>query len=388
MFTQMTRGIRRPQFQFLLKGLFASLFFTAYLAYAQPASQGTDYVEPIFGLSYSAQNAKFDYVSAGELLKACPTAIRNARLPPQVAIFASYEGPQRKIYIVGDKDDSTLFLVENEKCSSGIPILALSQTYHSPPDKGDAPALSKAEVSWIFQNALERYAKAFGGKNHFLQWLDVTSERMRSGCKGLPNLWCPPTYHSLPADLKAALASYRGGVLTDPIFDLPFDSASVHFETLQSAVLLPQCKKHLLDYSSLPDRLTLYAKYQSSSAAIFIAGSEENVAIYVIRGDRCEVSVPSLALAARGDASRWTPPRENQSILSEEEASSLFSDALVTYAKAFGGRDIFLSWLDGKHEELKTHCDERSISCPPSDRSLPQYLLKILDDYRADPAPR
>jgi hypothetical protein len=388
MFNQMTRGIRRAQVRFLLKGLFATLCFATRFTHADPVGQETDFIDPIFGLSYSAQSVNFDYAGTGDLLRGCSNGVKNARLPPRIVVFASYENPHRKIYIVGDGDDSALFLIQDEKCSSGIPLLALSQTYHAPPDKGDAPVLSKDEVSGLFQNALERYTRAFGGKGHFLQWLDVTSERMRSGCKGLPNLWCPPTYHSLPADLQAALAAYRNGISIDPIFNLPFDRAGVHFEALQSSLLLPQCKKLLLDYPSMPEKLTVYARHQNASAEIFIAGSEENVAIYVIRGDRCEVGVPSLALVGGHNDSRWTPPRDNQPALSSEEASSLFSDALFTYTKAFGGKEVFLKWLDDEHEKLSTHCNEKSISCPPTYRSLSLNLLKILSDYRAEQGPR
>lgn len=381
MFTHMTGSKRRTRIGILLECVFALLCLVTRCVSAQPASQDPEFVEPIFGLTYGAQNASFDYASTNELLKTCSVAVRDARLPQRVAVFASYEDLRRKIYVVGGQTDSALFLLENGKCSAGIPSLALSQTYHAS-DRIHVPVLSKNEISGLFQNVLERYTKAFGGKLHFLQWLDVTSERMRSGCKGLPNLWCPPTYHSLPVALQAALVAYRGGIFTDPIFNLPFDRARVHFEALQSTVLLPQCRKQVLDYFALPEKLTLYAKYQSDSMSVFIAGNDGNAAIYVIRGEQCEVGVPLLSITGVVNSPSWTPPRKNQPMLSKAERMALFSNALAAYAKAFGGKHLFLEWLTGESEQLKVDCNEKAISCPPTYRSLPQDLLKVLDDYK------
>jgi hypothetical protein len=328
MLNHMVCRVRWVRDHFLLMGLLGALCLSAPYVRADPADQASHFEEPIFGLTYDPQNADFVDARTDELLRACTDNVKSAQLPPHVAIFASYETIQRKIYVVGQRDNSALFVIQDGKCTSGIPSLALSQIHHSPQTRGDAPVLTDEEVSGLFQNALDRYTKAFGDKEHFFQWLDVTSERMRSGCKGLPNLWCPPTYHSLPPDLKTALTAFRDGVLIDPIFNLPFDRSRVRFETLQSSLLLPQCKKLLLDYSSTPENLTLYAKYEAASVAIFIAGNEENVAIYIIRGERCEAYVPSLAMVGKHGGLRWMPLKGNQSALSEDEASYLFADAL------------------------------------------------------------
>lgn len=382
MLNQMASQIGLIRVHFFLIGLLVMLCLGAPPLYADSVGQAGYFVEPIFSLSYDPQDTNFVDVRTDKLLGACSKNVKSAQLPPHVAIFASYKTAQRRIYIVGQGDNSALFVIQNGKCKSGIPSLALSQIRHSPQTRGDAPFLSDEDVSSLFQNALERYTKAFGDKEHFFRWLDVTSERMRSGCKGLPNLWCPPTYHSLPPDLRAALASYRDGILTDPIFDLPYDRARVHFETIQSSLLLPQCKKLLLDYSSVPEILTLYAKYHTALATIFIAGTGENITIYIIRGERCEAGVPSIAMVGKHEELRWMPLKNSQPPLSEEEASSLFADALSRYSNAFGGKDAFLNWLDARSKELKVRCNEKTISCPPTYRSLPPDLLLLLDGYK------
>lgn len=376
--------VGRVRASFLLTGLFCAICLSSPQVYADPSDQGGDFEEPIFGLSYDPQAAHFDQASTDDFLRSCPDSVKSAQLPAHVAIFASYETHQRKVYIVGHRDNSALFAIQNGKCSAGIPSLALTQIHHSPPAGRGVPALTNEEISGLFQNALDRYTKAFGDKEHFFQWLDVASERMRSGCKGLPDVWCPPTYHSLPPALKTALAAYRGDVATDPLFDLPFDRANVRFETLQSDLLLPQCRNLLLDYSSIPRSFTLYAKYEDASGSIYVAGTGENVAIYVVRADKCEAGVPSLVMAGENDELRWKLPKGSKLKLSREEASILFTDALSRYTNAFGGKSAFFKWLDERSEQLKVQCNQRDLNCPPTYRSLPPDLLRILEHYRGE----
>ncbi len=90
----------------------------------------------------------------------------------------------------------------------GVPDLALLQLFHDSPEPGDTPVLSNQEVFEIFSDAVLRYARAFGGKERFIQWLDTSTERATRGCNG-PGKLCGPTYRAYGPELQKLLDSYR-----------------------------------------------------------------------------------------------------------------------------------------------------------------------------------
>jgi hypothetical protein len=175
---------------------------------AMPADT-TAAAEPIFSIWYNPHTVHFDSLYTRELLPSCRTFLSDLEpLPTTLTLYAEYESGSTRMYIVGRDDNLKIAVIRDGECSGGVPILAILQRHHSPPSPRD-PVLSKDEIVGLFSDALGRYTKAFGGKNNFFQWLDSLTDEMRSGCKGQPEIMCPPTYHILPPELQQMLNDYR-----------------------------------------------------------------------------------------------------------------------------------------------------------------------------------
>jgi len=179
---------------------------------SQPAIANSAVInDPLFSIDYDPRRAHFDSLLTKELLPECRKALSSfAPLPTALTLYAQYAANSTKIYIAGADDDIGIYVVRSGRCDAGIPILALLQRQHLPPEPGEAPALSNAEIGAVFNDALARYARAFGGKVQFLQWLDISTEEVRRQCKG-PEKLCAPTYHSFPSELQNLLENYRKG---------------------------------------------------------------------------------------------------------------------------------------------------------------------------------
>ena len=167
--------------------------------------------------------------------------------------------------------------------------------------------------------------------------------------------------------------------INDPIFTLDFDSRQVHFESLTTNELMPNCKRALSDINPLPSKLTLYAKYETSSRRIYIAGPPGNIGLFVASSAGCDAGIPILALLQRiheptfpGDTPRLTGT----------EVSTVFHDALVRYAAAFGGKKQFLQWLETSSNEAVDGCNPDHAVCNSTYRSFPPALLDTLEEFK------
>jgi hypothetical protein len=70
-------------------------------------------------------------------------------------------------------------------------------------------------------------------------------------------------------------------------------------------------------------------------------------------------------------------------MLSDEEVSGIFSDALARYANAFGGKTEFFAWLDPNTERARSDCKgQPESSCPPTYYLFKPDLRKMLDQFR------
>jgi hypothetical protein len=68
--------------------------------------------------------------------------------------------------------------------------------------------------------------------------------------------------------------------------------------------------------------LTLYARYVTDSTRIYVAGTVDDIGIYVIRAGRCESGVTRLTLLEK-----------EAPVLSDAESNGVFNDALIRYAR-------------------------------------------------------
>lgn len=177
----------------------------------EPSLKSVIKSDPIFTLDYDVSKANFEVLRTGVLLPACRKAISSVfkKVPQHLTLYAFHANVRTTIYIVGSEDVNGLFVIRDGVCEGGAPELSMYQLYSKPPHPPGCPVLSDVEVSALFEDTLIRYEKAFGSKDRFIKWLDETTETMRSGCKGLPDIWCPTTYHSFQPYRKKILNDYR-----------------------------------------------------------------------------------------------------------------------------------------------------------------------------------
>jgi hypothetical protein len=203
------------------------------------------------------------------------------------------------------------------------------------------------------------------GSGHLRSWLLLASATLLSGASG-----------------QGAESVELNAEFNEPIFGLYYDTRAVHFDLLPTKDLMPDCKTALVEYHPLPPALTLYAEYISPTTRIYIAGAQDILGIYVVRAGHCDSGVPILSLLQR----HHNPPKPTDApTLSDAEVSALFSDALLRYTKALGGKKSFLQWLDALSEHARIGCKgQPEFSCPPTYHTLQPALQQMLDNYRRE----
>ncbi len=168
-------------------------------------------------------------------------------------------------------------------------------------------------------------------------------------------------------------AAAAADVITDPVFAIDYDARQVHFDTIDTKELLPACKADLAHVKPLPPTLMLYAQFVTASARILVAGTRDDMEIFVIRNGRCE----------SGDT-RLTLLKKEAPVLSEAESSGLFDDALIRYARAFGGKKRFFEWLDTWTEDVRRNCPGRLDLCYPTYYSYSSALQALIERFRKE----
>ncbi|MDD2777110.1 MAG: hypothetical protein PHU06_14255 [Gallionella sp.] len=167
----------------------------------------TEMLDPIFSVGYEPDKAHFERLETKILLPSCKRSLSDLNpLPRELTLYAKYENASVRIYLVVEADNQKILVIRNASCHGGPALLTIMQTHSS---NGMLPDLTDAEVVGLFEDSLERHARAFGGKDNFLKWLDMRTENARVNCKGLPDVWCPPTFYSLQPVLQEALKNYR-----------------------------------------------------------------------------------------------------------------------------------------------------------------------------------
>jgi hypothetical protein len=169
-------------------------------------------------------------------------------------------------------------------------------------------------------------------------------------------------------------------MVTDSIFNFQYDPQKVHFEPIETKALLPACKRLLSDIKPLPEHLSVISTYSANSTRIYIVGIGGNIKLLLMTDNGCNGDMPygSIRQKRRG----VTLPNDLRA-LSDDEVDLLFKDALVRYSSAFGGKALFLKWLDDKTNEAIEACKGQSEAiCPTTSHALQPRLQKILANYR------
>lgn len=173
--------------------------------------QSRNIVDPIFSVEYDSNHVHFEMIETASVLPTCRKNLLEFKpLPKKMLLYAKYVSGQKYIYIIGTHTNSIIVVLNKGTCDSGTPLFSLNHSHYQPPEPFDSPVLTDAEVEKLFTDALDRHAKAFGGKELFLKWLDTKTEAMRSGCvaQHIPDQECVATYHTFQPLLKKALMDY------------------------------------------------------------------------------------------------------------------------------------------------------------------------------------
>ena len=190
---------------------FAIAVFTACLFFnATEAAEPQEHWDPIFDLQYDPSVAHFSSIDAKDLLPACQKQfLEFDQIPKTLTLYAQYQDGDWLIYIAGPDDGAGAFKIRGGECHASPPLIALVRQQPNPPAPPKETFLTEAQSIGLFKDALVRHEAAFGGKAAFLNWLIASTDKVRAGCKGLPEISCPPTYRTLPRVLQDILEQYR-----------------------------------------------------------------------------------------------------------------------------------------------------------------------------------
>lgn len=168
---------------------------------------------PIFEGYYESRKVHFEMLKTSVLLPNCKKFLTIFKpLPRQLILYAKYQYHATSIYIVGANLSSGIFVIRDGACDSGSADFSLRQMHSIPSRSEESPVLADAEVRGLFQDALVRHEKAFGGKIAFLMWLeDTTDEWKEGGCKTSSEQYCrePELGHPVLPFVLKILNSYR-----------------------------------------------------------------------------------------------------------------------------------------------------------------------------------
>jgi len=182
-----------------------------------------------------------------------------------------------------------------------------------------------------------------------------------------------------------ALHYGEGGRPLDPVFNLPYDTAKVHFDSIALSEV-GECAPLLGSLGRATGRLRVFARLIGDDGGVLILGDEDPGAprglsgiVLVMRDRGCRTSGPLLALRrTKVDDPELAPG------LSAQDVSTLLKDLFDRYERAFGSKAAFLSWADRLTYEAE--CAQRAfpdMPCPLLYTSLfTPEMRQALDRFR------
>ncbi|HTZ69551.1 MAG TPA: hypothetical protein VMB71_02775 [Acetobacteraceae bacterium] len=172
----------------------------------------------------------------------------------------------------------------------------------------------------------------------------------------------------------------------DPIFNLPYDPATTHFEPFSISQLAP-CQPLLGALARRGVRAKLFAAYANRGTRIVIVGDENPRAprgyagsMFILRAGGCKLSGPLFALRRTRVADPDLDPG-----LTAPQVAALMQDMLARYAAAFGGRANLLAWVDRLTAEAEAASAAPGQPCPCIYKtSFTGPMMRALTDFRRD----
>ena len=152
-------------------------------------------LDQLFISFYDPRKVRFELIKTSVIKECRDLDSSFIPYPPELKLYAQYKHDTTSIYVLDrDKALSTaLFIFRNGICERGYADGALLYVANDSPHS--KTGLTDEEVKGLFEDALVRHEKAFGGKAAFLKWLEDTKDWKVGGCKEPADGWCPaPPY--------------------------------------------------------------------------------------------------------------------------------------------------------------------------------------------------
>jgi hypothetical protein len=141
----------------------------------------------------------------------------------------------------------------------------------------------------------------------------------------------------------------------DPLFNLPYDTAQVHFDSF-SLASVAQCAPLLGNLGHGTGHTKLFGELTNGRGRVIVMGDQDPDAprglsgvVLVIRGDSCKTTIASFALRRNVVSDPDLDPG-----LTASDVSFLMKDILTRYARAFGSKAAFIGWVDTQTAEANS----------------------------------
>jgi hypothetical protein len=175
------------------------------------------------------------------------------------------------------------------------------------------------------------------------------------------------------------------GLPLDPVFNLPYDPAQVHFESVPVSIV-GDCAPLLESLGDGHGQTRIFGIASTEGGKIMILGHENASAprglsgtLIVMRNGGCRTSGPLLALRRTSISDPDLDPG-----LSERDVKALMADVFARYARAFGAKETFLSWVDRLTDEGNAAFNASAdMPCPLLfTRMFTPSMKQTMDNFR------
>jgi hypothetical protein len=175
------------------------------------------------------------------------------------------------------------------------------------------------------------------------------------------------------------------GLPLDPVFNLPYDPAQVHFESV-SVSFVGDCAPFIESLGGRSGQTRVFGAANTDGGKIMILGDENpnsprglSGTLIVMRNGGCRVSGPLLALRRTSISDPDLDPG-----LSERDVKALMADVFARYARAFGAKEAFFGWVDRlTNEGTAAYNASVDMPCPLLfTRMFTPSMKQTMDDFR------
>jgi hypothetical protein len=171
----------------------------------------------------------------------------------------------------------------------------------------------------------------------------------------------------------------------DPLFNLPYDTAQVHFDTFDLASVA-QCAPLLGNLGHGTGHTKLFGELTNARGRVIVMGDQDANAprglsgvVLVIRGDSCKTTIASFALRRNAVSDPDLDPG-----LTASDVSLLMKDILSRYARAFGSKAGFVGWVDTQTAEANSaYQASPDMPCPLLYTTVfTPPMMRVMNEFR------